>query len=519
MSSPNLLNLIALPSEILDLVASQMRKKKHLLNLALTHTILCDIVIPRHLYRQISVYGRNSARWSHLLADPQRLRSIRNLRIISHTTYQVSGHLVLTKGGEPLYKAITEMPGLKQLAVCHQPNPAKFQSKAFDEMLWGTVIRVCLAMEDFCFSGGWNCLYCYETAFGKSESNIWFLGSLESVDLELRCSPGGGKRDHKYDFSPVYSMLLRCPTLKRLSLTYDNMHCNILEIPELLSLRFPHLKTLRLTSIAFGVQTASLLSSFISANPSIIDFQYLPSTALTLDSTLAPCSMDVLNCLTSLEGTLKTCERLIGAATPTKLKHLSVTLETAEFGALVEFICWPGSFLENLCLYFKDVGQFDWVLLTDSIRSSCTHLRRLRIQQPEPYGHADSSRILSMSDIASTLTGYHELSVFDIPCFIAAMCGLSYYRHFNSINQSETRESVFGRELKWPRFIRTTGSGVKLAVVNGSNPTESEKDDLQIKIKSPADEQKTCRTAKWTVWIYDELTEDECWLAETHPQA
>ncbi|KAG9040992.1 hypothetical protein FS837_012862 [Tulasnella sp. UAMH 9824] len=508
MSSPSAVSLITLPPEILDLVASHVWKKEHLMQLALTHPLLCDIVIPRHLYRQIRVRLPDPGGWSHLLADLQRLRSIRNLCIIPTTTWHVPGRLVLTKGRESLFKAIAEMPGLKRLAVSHQPNPTMYQTKAFDGLLWETVTRVCLAMEDFLFTGGWNCLNCYETAFGKSESNILNLSSLVSVDLNLRCCPHE-RPHHKYDFSPVHSMLVRCPTLKRLSLTYESKHSNTLEIPELLSLCFPHLETLRLTSIAFGVNTTSLLSTFISANPSITDLQYLPSTDITLNPTSAPCSMEVLNCLTSLEGSLRTCERLVGATVPTKLKHLSMTLETEELGALLEFIYWPGPFLEKLCLYFRDQGPFDWVLLTSSIRSSCTQLRRLRIQQRKLYGPFDSSRVQSISDVASTLTGYQELSVFDIPWFISVPYGLSYHRDFDSANQTERREAVFSMKLKWPRFVRTTDPGERAIVVFGSNPTELEKYDLKIKIRSHADDQKGGQAENWTVWRYDECEDDE----------
>ncbi|KAG8924790.1 hypothetical protein FRC00_004725, partial [Tulasnella sp. 408] len=171
MPPPSAVSLITLPPEILDLVASHMRKKEHLVQLALSHPLLCDIVIPRHLYRQIRARLPDPRRWSHLLADLQRLRSIRSLCIIPTTSWHVSGRLVLTKGRESLFKAIAEMQGLKRLAVSHQPNSTMYQTKAFDGLLWEAVARSCLDMEDFYFTGGWNCLNCYETMFGKSESN------------------------------------------------------------------------------------------------------------------------------------------------------------------------------------------------------------------------------------------------------------------------------------------------------------------------------------------------------------
>lgn len=103
--------LFDVPPEILDLVASHVWKKEHLMQLALTHPLLCDIVIPRHLYRQIRVRLPDPGPWSHLLADLQRLRSIRSLCIIPTTSWHVPGRLVLTKGRESLFKAIAEMQG------------------------------------------------------------------------------------------------------------------------------------------------------------------------------------------------------------------------------------------------------------------------------------------------------------------------------------------------------------------------------------------------------------------------
>lgn len=206
-----------------------------------------------------------------------------------------------------------------------------------------------------------------------------------------------------------------------------------------------------------------------------------------------------------------------------------MTLDTEELGALVEFVCWPGSFLEKLRLYFRDQGPFDWVLLTSSIRSSCTRLRQLSIQQRKLYGPFDSSRILSVvntpqlypsltfcnsnicpqSDVASTLTGYQELSIFDIPWFISVLCGLSYHRDFDSVNQTERREAVFSMKLKWPRFVRTTDPGEKAIVVFGSDPTAFEKYDLKIKIRPFVDDQKSGQAEKWMVWRYDKCEDDE----------
>ncbi|KAG8924789.1 hypothetical protein FRC00_004724 [Tulasnella sp. 408] len=85
------------------------------------------------------------------------------------------------------------MTGLKRLAVCHKYIRTASQAKAFDELLWETFVRACPAMEDFCLNGGWNCLNCYETAFGKSKSNRRRLSRLATPDelysIELHSGP------------------------------------------------------------------------------------------------------------------------------------------------------------------------------------------------------------------------------------------------------------------------------------------------------------------------------------------
>ncbi|KAG8938961.1 hypothetical protein FRC04_007217, partial [Tulasnella sp. 424] len=110
-------------------------------------------------------------------------------------------------------------------------------------------------------------------------------------------------------------------------------------------------------------------------------------------------------------------------------------------------------------------------------------------------------------EVASTLSGYEQLHSFDIPWFIAINCNIWRQSNFDYINSAETRGTIFGMDLQWPRFVRTQGRGGNLIVVFGSNPAETEMENLNIKLRGQEDgsgekgsEEGRCR---WTLWAYD----------------
>ncbi|KAG8938966.1 hypothetical protein FRC04_007222, partial [Tulasnella sp. 424] len=111
-------------------------------------------------------------------------------------------------------------------------------------------------------------------------------------------------------------------------------------------------------------------------------------------------------------------------------------------------------------------------------------------------------------EVASTLSGYEQLHLFDIPWFIAINCNIWRQSSFNYINAAETRGTIFGMDLQWPRFIRTKGRGGNLIVVLGSNPTETEMENLNIKLRGSEEKGSDEGRCRWTLWAYDDWIYD-----------
>lgn len=204
------------------------------------------------------------------------------------------------------------------------------------------------------------------------------MGNLTTVNLTLQCKWNPG---HQFTFQPVLNMLLRCPKLKHLYLYHFKASGGILNIPEFCSLRFQGLETLCVTSIAFGDHATTLLSSFISANPSVQEILFLPGDDFAVDPARPPFSAAVINRLTALNGTAETIARLIGSGRPTKLKSIFMSFGVHQVQIAYQVLSIAGPFLEGLTLYLLgSEGGWDWVLLTDQIRSNCPGIRRLTVQ-------------------------------------------------------------------------------------------------------------------------------------------
>lgn len=179
-------SLVSLPTEVLDSIVILIRRPKHLLSIALTHSVLYRIIIPRHLYRRIIDLMSNRRMWNRVKRTPDHGESARCLSVIS-----VLGQQSLDQLWDPnstsLTEAIRGMPQLKSLAVQFQILGIDSRTKAFDQAFWEMVGRVCLGLEALHYAGGWSCVQCHDAILGNS-ANRWSVGSLPRKQPTILCS-------------------------------------------------------------------------------------------------------------------------------------------------------------------------------------------------------------------------------------------------------------------------------------------------------------------------------------------
>lgn len=174
-SSPS---LPALPLEVLDSIVTFIRRPKHLIYLALTHSVLYRIIVPRHLYRRIIDWIHRRNVWNRVKEDPDRGRSVRYLTICSPPGPEAIGHPTLSDPlGACLMEAIRGMPQLKSLAIYSPFFQIDSRTKAFDAAFWEMVGQVCLGLEELYYQGGWSCLHCRDAIFSNS-ANQWSVGEF-----------------------------------------------------------------------------------------------------------------------------------------------------------------------------------------------------------------------------------------------------------------------------------------------------------------------------------------------------
>lgn len=382
------------------------------------------------------------------------------------------------------------MTGLRTLII-QQYNA----TIAFDHSFWGTVGQTCLALEKLYFSGGPNCFQCHHATPGESTDlpSLWSMANLTTVNLTLRCNWNPG---HHFTFQPALDMLLRCPKIKHLYLYHHGAPAEVLNIPEFCSLRFPELKTLCLTSIAFGDHTPSLLSSFISANSSVQEIWFLPGDHFLVDPRRGSFSTAVIDRLASINGTVEAIARLIGSGTPKKLKSMSVSFNVAQTEIGYQVLSAAGPYLEGLT--FSVVGRegnLDWVSLTDLLRSNCPVVRRLTIQDDGTGSQITTLPDLSPSALASSLSGFQHLHSLAIPLSIADQCGVLW----STEDGASLRAAVFGTERHWPRSIEASGAFSDSVIVFGPDSNDSKK-EFGIILKERLDGSEANERNKWTLW-------------------